>query len=271
MRRERIGLSGTKEYENIDQFLYSRRRSGAHAIKIGNQWLDILFENRGSDTTLVAFHGAASDRIRTLPYFTGRGTAESLGWNLIALSDPSLTLGEVDLAWFIGNRVLGLLHKKLSPLIHHLLSATHPVLFGGSGGAYAAIWFGQDFPGSSVVVFNPRLNLSAPPKAAMLTYLRVCHKSERPVSLRTIRRNFVTEDLGEFYSTGLPFDIHIIQNSGDKQFLRNQTQPFIKRHANDPRLHVKIDYFGGGHNAVIPQRFLQDYLLSVRSVSGIVQ
>lgn len=261
-------LQGTRIYDSGDKFLYSRRRSGAHAIRVGDQWLDILFEDRGSEITLVAFHGAASDRIQTLPYFTGKGTAESLDWNLIALSDPSLALGEVDLAWFLGNRAMGPLHQKLSPLIRHLLGETHPVLFGGSGGAYAAIWFGQDFPDSSVVVFNPRLNLSAPPEAVMGTYLEICHRTVRPVSPRTIRRNFVTEDLGEYYAKGLPFDLHIIQNSGDKPYLRNQVQPFVTRHSADPRLQVQIEYFGGGHSAPIPQKFLQDYLLSVNTTES---
>lgn len=86
MIRKRVATADTHKYRNEDEFLGIHPRGGMHAIKVGTQWLDVLFVDRGSPITLVAFHSAATSRIRTLPYFTGRGTAEALGWNLIAPS-----------------------------------------------------------------------------------------------------------------------------------------------------------------------------------------
>ena len=267
MHRKRVEPAGTQKYATLDEFLASNPQAGTHAIKAGKQWLDILFEDRGSDTTLVSFHGAATSKIKRLPYFSGKGIAESLGWNLIALSDPSLMMGDIDLAWFIGNRAIGQLRDRLSPAIRHILGSTKPVLFVGSGGAYSAIWFAQDFPDCSVVVFNPRLHLSAKPESAMPTYMSVCHKTSKPVSPRAIRRNFVVEDLGEYYKDGFPFNLYIIQNSGDKPFYRHQVKPFLERHQDDPKVHALIDYFGGGHKAVIPQDLLRECLRTARETA----
>lgn len=259
MRRDRVELPGTRYYENVEKFLYSRPRRGAHAIRLGAQWLDVLYEDRGAATTLVVFHGAASPRIRKLPYFTGRGTAEALGWNLIAVSDPSLALGDVDLAWFLGNRPIGLLPPLLAPVIQHLLGENQPVLMGGSGGGYAAILYGQYFPDSQVVAMNPRLNMLARPEPAVLQYLEACHKSSMQISWKAIRRKYVVENLADEYAAGLPFDLHLIQNSGDTLYLRHQAQPFIDQHRDDPRLHVTLEDFGRGHRG-IPTDFLHNYL-----------
>lgn len=263
MRRKRVEAPYTRRHESLDKFLYSRPRAGLHAFKVGAQWIDVLFEDRGSPTTLVAFHGAASSKVQTLPFFTGRGLADSLGWNLIAPSDPSLALGDINLAWFLGNRGMGPLRPKLSPTIHHLLGDTQPVLFGGSGGAYAAILFAQDFPGASVVVFNPRLNIEAPPKSAVDTYLEVCHRTKLPVSPKTIRRIFVVEDVADLYSDGLTFDLHMIQNSGDKLYLENQVKPFAQKYRHDSRFNLITEDFGRGHAAPIPREFLHQILRSV--------
>lgn len=187
------------QYEGEEEFLNSRPRDGSHAIKIGSQWLDILYIDRGAPVTLIAFHSAATSRIRKLPYFTGRSTAEALGWNLIAPSDPSLQLGDVDLTWFLGGRGTGPLSKRLVPVLRHLLGETHPVLLGSSGGGYAAVLYGHYFPDSTVVALNPRLDMRSRPKAPIGQYLKVCHQSKYPLNQNSVRRKYVVENLGDLY------------------------------------------------------------------------
>lgn len=255
-------MPGTISHKNEEEFLRTRPRDGVHAIKVGTQWLDVIFNDRSSPMTLVAFHSAATSRIQKLPYFAGQGTAKALGWNLIAVSDPSLQLGDIDLAWFLGGRGTGPLRDRLSPVIRHLLGDTHPVLFGSSGGGYAAILYGQDFPDSTVIALNPRLDMGSRPEPAVQQYLSVCHQSARRLNMQAVRRKYVTENLGDLYEKGLPFDLHIIQNLGDQVYMSNQAQPFADRYANDPRFHFVTENVGRGHVG-IPTAFLHDYLSSL--------
>src|SRR5699024_8142349 len=150
--------------------------AGAHEIRIGDLYLDLLLESRRADTTLVVFHGALSSSHTVLPDFHGRGAASAAGVNLISLSDPSLQMGDVDVGWFIGDRTTGRLPRLFTPVITHALRSlggSQTMLMGGSGGGYAALSYAANFSGATVLLLNPRLNLSTSPFAKVDQYLRV--------------------------------------------------------------------------------------------------
>lgn len=263
MHRPRTPGPGTISHVSVAGFLATPAAPGAHEIKVGAQWLDILYVDRGATHTLVCFHSALTDGQQTLPVFSGRRIAELADMNLISVADPSLALGDVDLAWFLGNRGMGKLPARLGPIIRHLLGERRAVIFGASGGGYAAVLYGAQFPGHAVLAVNPRLNLAARPRAQMATSLQVCHRATSRTPMLRIRGQFVTDDLATLYQEGLPFDLYLLQNQEDTLFRRYQAEPFVAALGNDPRLHYVTPSFGAGH-VPIPRELLLDTLRDIR-------
>lgn len=240
------------QHVSPDAFLQSPVGNGVHSIHIGTEWLDMLVQDQGSPVTLVSFHAALSPRAATVPSLQGQGLATDTGVNLIAIADPTIALGDIDLAWFLGNRKVGRLPPLLSPLIQHAadnLSSRRLILFGASGGGYAAIRFGEFFPDSLVLAVNPRLNLAARPKADIDQYLTVGHGAVGATPRSRVRKEFVVDDLSNLY-TSLPFDLCIFQNLGDAVFLTAHLLPFLSQVAGDPRLFTRVEWTGEGHTPI---------------------
>lgn len=255
------------EYRGVASFLEAGIVSGAHSIKVGDQSLDLLIQNRGSRTTLVFFHSALTTRQPTVPVLQGRGITELAGINLLSIADPSIELGDIDLAWYLGNRWLGHLRPILSPVIAHVLSSLgteHTILFGSSGGGYAAINFGNDFPDSTVLAINPRLDLSTRPKAAIAQYLRVCHGAQSSTPMLRIRNDFVNDRVSDQIGHRLGFNLLLFQNLGDTLYLNGQANPFIEEFREDPRLFTQLKDYGKGHLA-IPRETLTMILANLAS------
>ena len=250
MHRRRIPKPGTLVHDSEAAFFDSIPESGAHAIRIGTEWLDLSYIDNGFECTLVCFHSALTNRVRTVPAFSGRGIAEKVGTNLISVADPALAKGDIDLAWFLGTRGMGILRNRLSPVIKHLLGNRRAVLFGASGGGYAATLFGQDFPGHTVVAVNPRLFLRSRPVAAVDRYLAVAHGVTSLTPAKRVRAMFVVDSLAELYAAGLPFDMFLLQNRGDSVFLHHHAEPFVEALAGDPHLHYVQDNYGAGHVSI---------------------
>lgn len=263
--RNTDGFSPHTQYASTNEFLGSAIKTGYHTVKIGTGKLDFLVINRGAPATLVVFHSALSDSVLTTPVLQGRGISAKTGMNLLAVADPSIELGDINLAWYIGNRGTGPLRPILAPLIHHALShigSQRTILFGASGGGYAAASFGQEFPGSIVLAVNPRLDLAKRPAPKMVDYLRVCHQAMSSTPQQRIRSEFVTDNVADFYRDGLPFDLLLFQNTGDLVYTEHQARPFIEALRDDARLYTRMEYTGDGHTP-IPSALLREILISL--------
>ena len=242
--------SDHQTYQNVDEFISRVPVSGVHCVRRGNQFLDLLYLNRHAKTTLIVFHASLSKRASTVPRLEGARLAEDTGCNLIAVADPTVGLGDIDLAWFLGNRGVGKLTDCFTPLIQHCLNhaeSERTILYGPSGGGFAAANFGQFFPGSIVLGVNPRLDLFSPPDADISRYLTVAHRVEGLTPRKRIAKEFVAPPIAEMYPNGLPFDFCIFQNLGDFNFIDKQLLPFIRKKAEDPRLYTRVEFTGFGH------------------------
>lgn len=142
----------TYEFNSIEDFLKKTEfESGIHKIRLKTTTLDILIhginraENDKTQQCLVGFNGAISNRATVIsrpPFFSGRGIAKELNLPIISISDPSLSLDEtLPLGWYAGNDSERQLLFILSRIIDRIVSChdLHPILFGGSGGGYAAL------------------------------------------------------------------------------------------------------------------------------------
>jgi pimeloyl-ACP methyl ester carboxylesterase len=242
-------------YSSEQEYLATRLESGVHSIRIGDQFIDLYVENRGSDVTLVNFNAAAPRSSTTVPVLLGHGLTRNTGINLIAVADPTMSMAGLDVTvtWYLGNKDIGKLPPILAPLIQHALDSIktkRTILFGASGGGYAAVLYGQYFPDSIVFGVNPRLDLNALPKAATEKYLTAAHDNTDPANLPE-GKDFLPGKLSQLYKDFLPFDLCIYQNLGDKHFLNHQLIPLATDLAEDPRLFTKVEWIRPGH-VVIP-------------------
>lgn len=268
MHRNRVPLPGTREHASVSAFLHVRPRQGTHAIAVGSEWIDVSYTDRGAPVTLVCFHSALTQRVLTVPAFSGTTVAEQAGINLIAVADPSIATGDVDLGWFLGTRGMGDLRPRLSPVIHHLLGDRRAILFGASGGGYAATLYGGDFPGHSVVAVNPRFDLTARPEAKLHDYLRSAHKVRSAAGFSRAMERYVPAPLQEVYADGLPFDLHILQNANDRIYRQNQMGPFVDALGVDARVRVYLYDGEPGHRPISSQLLVQ-YLQHVAAHSTV--
>lgn len=252
-------------FSSPKQFLDSGPPSGLSTIIVGSRRIDILVVNRHSPTTLVTFHGDLSIRQKTIPYMTGTGLSFESSVNLIALSDPSLEMGAISISWFLGDREIGPLRPLLAPLIRHVLAclaSKRTILFGASGGGYAAVKYGQEFDDCVVLAMNPRLNLDAHPIADMTGYLKACHNANTATPVRRVRSTFFEADASETLDSELNFDLLVLQNHNDVRYLNGQALPFLERNQGRDRLYMRLFDGPDGHKPV-PKEDLKTMLISL--------
>lgn len=249
-----------------EDFLSARPGDGLHVVRYGTQTIDLLIADRHADATLVVFHSALTARERHTPVLQGRGLAEASGMNLVSIADPSIELGDIDLAWYLGNRGTGRLPTVIAPLIGHSvdsLGGSRTVFFGASGGGYAAINATRSFTDAVVLAVNPRLSMKSRPLPAMGPYLDVCHGATSATPQRRIRGEFVVEDLAQSFAlSGIPQTLLIFQNTGDTVYLDNQLRPFLSTMRADPNLYLKLEHTEAGHKP-IPTALLHHMLVQL--------
>lgn len=240
-------------FNSPEEFNVKGPTNGLNTVHTDGELLDFYIENRNSTTTLVVFHAKLSDRESTLPVFSGFSLAQDTGCNLISASDPTLALGDIDLAWFLGDFQIGRYPDRTVPIfrkIFEYLGSDTIIFFGASGGAFAAVNLARHFPGVTVLAANPRLNLVAKPQSAFQQYLRVAHQVTTNREARTASHASGYVILKDSFPDGLPFKLCIFQNSRDSAFYKFQVLPFIRRHINDENLYLLTQDTGPGHNQV---------------------
>lgn len=241
----------THFYERMEDFLDSPLNSGLNTISLNGRLLDFVIRDRGAKLLLVTFHGALSPRQKTIPYIQGEGITEASGVNLLAFSDPSLELGAITCAWFLGDRELGKLSKRFRPIIQHVVEETGAekvLFFGGSGGGYAAVNFASSYEGSAAIAMNPRLNLDAGPPSKLRPYLEVCHNAHTVTPIRRVKSEFFQPNLAENFKQEAGPDLLILQNRNDSRYLNRQTNPFIKELSSYPHGYIRLFDGASGHS-----------------------
>lgn len=252
-------------YPDQNFFLNSPITNGLHTIQYGGQLVDILVRDRGSDTTVVVFH-ASVKTTSTYPILSGESFTANLGVNLISLSDPGVAVdNEIRLGWFIGTRVIGDFRTRVTPLINHILDglgSSRTILWGSSGGGYAAVNFAQDFPESLVLAINPRLNLTARPTAKAVKFVNTAFKPSGRTAFNRVWNTKITKNLGDLYPDGFPAYMGLYQNLGDTDYLNGQFRPFVREYADDPLLWIRTEEDGVGH-VPIPRRRMLDIMAAM--------
>ena len=239
-------------YPNDDYFFsdFLAVRGLHTVVHAENRPLDFYLDYRGSTRTLVSLHGRIPPRCTTLPYLSGRRLAEALGVNLIAVVDPTSSLGTIPCSWYLGDREIGYGIELLSPYIRAILAAFRSeteIFFGGSGGAFAAVNFLQTFPQSSAVITNPRLELTRRPHPDFSAYYRDAHGATTRTARHRVFDSFIQGRQPGDVSLGPSQRLFIYQNNNDVTYKNGQVIPFLEERSESSNIFVQLFDGPSGH------------------------
>ena len=123
------------------------------------------FEDAPSiDTICVCFNAAVDHRPEKCgPFFSGRGLAASLKLPLISIADPLVSSTNLSIAWYSGHENCVDFQKELAYFLDRIAEKYNArlIIFGGSGGGFAALAISQFLRAeSTLVASNPQTSIS---------------------------------------------------------------------------------------------------------------
>lgn len=223
-------------WDSITDFLETERLSdGVHVIADAyGPALEVMIRGVQSEPSNVAlpvfFSGAVDQRSsKKGPFFSGRSVAELAGCGFVSISDPSLNMdSSLGLAWYAGNKHQDV-QGKITTLLRKISDqySRELLLLGGSGGGFAALYFGYQMGDKcSVMVWNPQTDIFKYSPSATKAYLEFAYGSEILSALQAPRweeptKEFladceITYDLMGLATSGtLPRRVLIFQNASD--------------------------------------------------------
>lgn len=231
--------------------------------------LDLYYKSRGSDTTVVCFHGAVQHEVR-VPWLVGAGVLRNAEANRLSISDPNLHLYlEARNTWFIGSEQTPNLQDRLEALIRHVACTTgtkHLIFFGGSSGGFAALAMSHRFEGSLALPMNPQTNL-ARHHGMVDRYLQLAWPNSPMLDNLPDR---VVTDLVAAYGSGYKNTVGYIQNERDRFHIRAHQEPFFEHVDNSGSLFELRGSWGkdGDNGHITPPRDVTAKILAEVSASG---
>ena len=162
---------------------------------------------------------------------------DQLNLPIISIADPSLALsGDIKLSWYAGSERSTDLPEMLAKILDHisLMLGAKLVLFGGSGGGYAALSVVQLMASkASVAVWNPQTSISKYNGRQVVNYITTCFPSAKIENdlYETLEHAGIRHDLNTVYSSQTPavqHDILYIQNEGDSHHVTHHAAPFMR-------------------------------------------
>ncbi|GAA1339219.1 hypothetical protein GCM10009594_08100 [Kocuria palustris] len=238
-------------FSSLSEFL-TREQTPQGNIQIEHGLpLQFYWEDNGADCTFVTFQGNVNARFTTVPVYTGFTTTDGLKANRLLLSDPTIKISkDLSLAWYAGSSLQRNLQMKLTNIITSLAAGTRVVLFGASGGGFAALEQSTRVPGSTVLAMNPQTDVSRYLESAYRKYLaRAWSMKKLAPSPAQMPFNHSVVDA---FARPVPANVVYVQNRSDTFHIENHQEPFLKAlHPQNRVLTISTD-LPGRH--VIPDK-----------------
>jgi pimeloyl-ACP methyl ester carboxylesterase len=144
--------------------------------------IHLLVDLRPGQPLVVSFVHRVKDRAASRPpYFAANRITGSLRCSRILVSDPGLHASPtLQLGWHTGGRLFDHTDDLRSALaeVAALSGAPRSLLFGVSGGGYAAMRHAAMFPDPTCMVVNPQTDIFAYKKEDVVPYLAAIHGSD---------------------------------------------------------------------------------------------
>lgn len=211
-----------------------------HGLPIHLHWTD-----RGADVTFVAFTGSVTSQVVNVPAFSGYGTTRHLDANVLLISDPSIIIDRrLHLAWNAGSLHQPQLQDDFTSIIRTFAGNTRLVLFGPSGGGFAALEQATRFPGSTVIASNPQTDVRQYSRSAVEDYFRLGWGMSVPAAANEFPFRV---EVCSAYSKPVDANIVYIQNHGDPQNVARHWEPFVDDLHVENRLLTLMPNLGWGN------------------------
>jgi len=240
------------EFASLDEFLEADSYdAGLIVIHHLGLPIDIKYDPRGFSVTTVYFNAAITNPRLTYPFFTGAGVSEGLPSNRIHIHDPSLYLeGGLKLAWYAGSSVQPSLQEAIVKILTALIPrGQRVVLFGSSGGRFAALLYAASLPNALVVPVNPQTDVARYNPRIVARYAKLAWgvEGEDPISRIPVPLNVL-----DVYRRPVSNRVWYVQNSGDTSHVRGHLEPFVD--AVHPENDVSVVTVAAGDGHVPPPR-----------------
>lgn len=213
--------------------------NGIYRFRRRETFIDIKVEGveflKPGGSALVCFGGAVTERTRKMaPFFSGSGIAKNLKLPILSIADPTLYMAQdLSLAWYAGNNLIPSLQSDLAEILDKFSQAckTKLILFGGSGGGFAALAI-QSFMNTnpSVFVWNPQTSISKYGSNPVNLYLKYAFpnefSSERHDSFAVLQSAGVIHDLNVSFLQRSK--VLYVQNISDSHHVDSHAKPFLE-------------------------------------------
>lgn len=231
-------------YPSLSAFYEDQLREGIQVLPFGDSVLEILVEDRKSDTTLVLFHAAVDPNQTTLPIFIGHQLTAELEANLVFVSEPSLQFG-ASIGWYTGDPNRNL-QEELVKVLNHiqvgLTTAEHLMFYGSSAGGFASLFYSHFFPNSLAIVANPQTNIAKYHPEHTQRFL------ERVWGTTEIGNVTARTEVCSLYEESFPNYVGYLQNLDDDLHIVEHCRPWadVTRKFHERRKFM-IEDWGEGH------------------------
>lgn len=241
---------GVNEHGDFETFLKSPLTNGLNTISFGGRLFDFFYEDRGAPVTLVTFTAAVSPSFVKYPLFSSRPVAERLNVNFVSFADPA-SGGDTALTtfWHLGTAEVPA-NEVIPKIISKVMGESvgeHLLFFGSSAGGFAALNYSARFPGSAVMVMNPRVSLLNEPKHTS-RYVPVVF----PGRNITEKLRELPYDMSKLYSVAQGNSVFYLQNLQDSTYKRHHYAHFEKAVSGREDVTFITGNWGDGH--VVPPR-----------------
>ena len=209
---------------------FAHTSKGRMRLSIDENVIDFNWVPNKSDNLIVFFNAAISRTKDTvLPVFSGNGAIGKVDANILMVSDPSLMLSDdLTVAWYTGDQnfnlqqVLGEILKEFSDQF----GKNRTILYGGSAGGFASIYYSSHIPNSYAVAANPQTNISKYYKRFVKKYFDVCFPSYSKDG-KELSDTHVEYDMCDLFSRSESKLVYL-QNMDDAFHIENHFAPFLE-------------------------------------------
>lgn len=266
-------------HKGLEAFLEAPREAdGIHAIEIcEGHILDCLVRKRKSRHGLVVFNAAVNrQEFPNPPVLYGQGMAAALGVNLISVSDLALTYDpKIEMGWHSGAQNAPM-QNHLPKILEHFrksLDLDKMVLFGGSAGGFAAMYYANVMGDVLPVAANPQSVITRFHPRHVEAYAEKCWGWDKTADIEAFLSGKICQSLLPLYAAN-PHPFIYLQNTGDDH-LAKHALPFMQaidggqdvasRKVGSGYMHFAE--WGKGHVSA-PKEVITDYLSKAFAFEG---
>lgn len=233
--------------------------------------LPVLYRQGSTSTLVVVFHGAVDQAKRRLPAFQPF-FSDVAGAHQLAISDPTLTKSTaLKAAWFAGSADLPLqqVMPRLLARVSQMLGVRRTIYFGASAGGFAALFYSHAHPNSLALVVNPQINLLTYLQGPITLYRETCWPR---VKATAELASVACVNVADLYAQSVPNFVCVLNATGDRYHIYNQTLEFARRlpSAERDRVVLHNDFYGiPGHSGSIPMQACMPWLKAAMSAPSL--